>query len=111
MKVLSAQPIVTKGFTSFSVYLLGDWTAQVSRRPFHLTYASLHMPYAFLPNTRHTVLQSLYLLLHATLFGPLLPSPGLLLTRLLPCSSHRSMRASRWRRLTAGGWRAQPSPG
>lgn len=26
---LMAQPVLTKGLTSFSVYLLGDWTAQV----------------------------------------------------------------------------------
>jgi hypothetical protein len=29
MEFLTAQPVVTKGLTSFSVYLLGDWTAQV----------------------------------------------------------------------------------
>lgn len=86
MKVLSAQPIVTKGFTSFSVYLLGDWTAQVSRISFHCSYASLHMPYAFLPNTRHTVLQSLYLPTAChSLWSPSSPPPA--------CFSHASSRA------------------
>lgn len=113
MKVLSAQPIVTKGFTSFSVYLLGDWTAQVSRLPLHFTYASRHMPYAhaYLPNTSHIVHQCL----HLSAQPSLLPTPLPLLTP--PSHSpppvrfpDRSTRASRWRRLTAGGWRAQHWP-